>query len=286
MSAGPSLTDTAAELYTAPLAEFVSRRNARAKETSDAALAAAIRGLRKPSVAAWAVNVFARERVGELGEALQLAQELREAQDDLDAKALAQLGRDRRALTNQLAGHAAKLAESRGERITAATLEAIRQTIGAAFFDPVAAGAVASGRLIRELEPGSVPEDSAEVVAGGGAAVPELPEEPVDEVAARRERKAAQRSLRDAEQASDRSQKAAAKADRELRDAELRADEDERRVHDLEVEIAKARRDADHARSNAKAARENQAKAARAASESSAAVEEARARLDELDNPQ
>lgn len=109
---GPTFEEIAAELYAGPLEAFVSSRKARAAE-ADASLAPRILALRKPSIAAWVVNVFAQERAVQLGEALTLARELREAQEDLDAVALAKLGRERRALTRKLAQAAGELASSR-----------------------------------------------------------------------------------------------------------------------------------------------------------------------------
>lgn len=243
------LTDIAVMLYTGSPMDFVSARNARAADTDDPALAARIRALKKPSVAAWVVNVFAHERGPQLAEALQLAEELREAQADLDARALAQLGRDRRALTNRLAANAAELAETRGQRITASTREAVQQTISAAFFDPTAAAAVASARLVRELEPAGTFADIADSIVGGGApSAPTVTAKPLDEVKARRERRDAERAVREAEKAHDRVAREAATTDRALRDASVRVEELTRREQELDAELAKVRADATRAR--------------------------------------
>lgn len=271
------LSDIAGELYVTPLAEFIAARNARAADASDSTLAAEIRALKKPSVAAWIVNVFAQERASQLEEALHLADELREAQEDLDARALAQLGRDRRALTNRLAAAAAELAETRGGRVTASTREAVQQTITAAFFDPVAAVAVASGRLLRELEPSGVFDEGADALVGGGA--PELPDTaaaPRDEVKARRERREAERALRAAEQSRERAVRDAASADRSLRAASLRVEELDRREREVEAELVSIRRDATRARAALEEADAEQAARARSVEDAEAAVEHAR----------
>lgn len=283
MSGDSTLEDIATELYTAPLREFTSARNARAKDTADAALAASIRALRKPSVAAWVVNVFARERRSQLAEALQLAEELREAQADLDARALAQLGRDRRALTRKLASAAAELAQSRGESVTASTLEAVTQTIAAAFFDQTAAAAVASGRLVRELEPAGTFADIADtLVAGGAPGVATAPARPADEVAERRRRRDAERALRDAEAAHDRAKRAATAAERAAKEASTRIDDLETRTAELEAELAGVRRDADRARSEVEGAEERRAAAEGALAETDAALAKARQAADDL----
>lgn len=279
----PTLTDIAVELYVGRPADFIAARNARAREAPDAALAAQIRSLKKPSVAAWIVNVFAHERASHLGEALQLAEELREAQADLDARALAQLGRDRRALTSRLADSAVELAEARGERVTASTREAVRQTLTAAFFDATAAAAVASARLVRELEPAGTFADTVDNLVGGGApAAPEMAPTPLDEVAARRERRQAERLLRDAEKAQDRAARAAAQADRALRDATVRVDELGRREQELETELSAVRRDAKRARTDVGDAAKTQEDLAQQLRDAEAAVHAAETALDEL----
>lgn len=284
MSAASSLSEIAAELYTQPLGEFIAARNARAADASDKALAAGIRALRKPSVAAWVVNVFARERASQLGEALQLAAELREAQEDLDAKALAQLGRDRRALTARLATAAADLAESRGERVTPSTRDAVQQTISAAFFDPDAAAAVASGRLVRELEPTGTFADAMDTIVGGGApSAPLEPSAPPDELKARRARRDAERALREAEQAHERAARDAAKAERVADKAASRVEELVSRVAELEKELGAARREAERAEAEAADAKERRVDASQTADQAEDAVAAARNALDALD---
>ncbi|MCI1017867.1 transposase [Microbacterium sp. C5A9] len=246
MTRGASLVEIASELYTGALDEFITARNARAGATAarDPALAAQIRELRKPSVAAWVVNIFASERREQLAEALELAEQLREAQDDLDASALSRLGRDRRALTVRLAAAAAELAEARGERVTTATREAVQQTLSAAFFDADAAAAVSSGRLVRALEPRGAFSDAMESIVGGGApGAPARQEKPVDELDARRRRREAERLLRDAQQAHDRSAARAAAASRELREITRTAEALSSRAASLEKELAAVRRE-------------------------------------------
>lgn len=281
MTSDPSLLEIASALYSALPEEFVSARNALAKGAEDPRLAAQIAALRKPSAAAWVVNVFARERSAQLGEALRLAEELREAQDDLDAATLAELGRQRRALTTRLAAEAVGIVKARGARVTDATLEAVRQTISAAFFDPDAAAAVASGRLVRELEP-AVAVDLATAVGGGTPEVPASAPEPVDEIAARRESRKAEKALRDAEQAHARATRDAQRAARDAGDAADRADRATARIAELERDLARARMDADSAEEDAAATAERQDRAAGRARETAGAIAHARAALDAL----
>lgn len=244
----PSLTEIAAELYSAPPTEFVSTRDARAKQVADRQLASQVKALRKPSIAAWVMNLFATERSDRLAQALQLAEELREAQDDLDAPALSKLSRDRRALTAQLATEAASLATARGERITDSTIDAVRQTINAAFFDPDAAAAVASCRLLHELEPSSAfPLDFDKAVAGGPPERKTSPPPPTDEVRERREKKDAEKGVQTAERELERAKRDKKKADSEHDEVASRAARLAQKAEDLESELVKVREDAENA---------------------------------------
>lgn len=275
------LAAAARELYAQPLRSFVSARDERARAAEDRSLGAAIRALRKPSIAAHVVNVFAQERAAALAEALELAQELREAQAELDAAALADLGRQRRALTRRLAEQAAELARERGEKVTAGTLDAVQQTISAAFFDAQAARAVASGRLVRELEPATgFGVDLDDAVGGGAVDDGEPPSAPVDELAQRRKRREAERRVQQAEHAR-------AAAQREQRQATAEADEARRRIDECAEDVAEAERRLAHARQELsraeRAAAEEHDRAVRAAeraAEAETAWEKAKSALD------
>jgi len=277
-----ALAEAAAELYAAAPEDFISARDARAKQVTDAALAAGIRRLRKPSIAAWVVNLFATQRRERLAEALELAARLREAQDDLDAATLAQLGRQRRALTRSLADEAASLAQAHGGRVTDATREAVHQTLTAAFFDPAAAAAAASGRLVRELAPDG---DAAAITAsvGGGSPEPARPvERPADELRARRARRDAERALQDAEQALTRAHRERNALTRERADAAERATALEERTRELEDELARVRQRSAEAVETVERLDVRRIAAERAAEEAERAVAAARSALDDL----
>ena len=278
----PTLEEIAADLCAGPPADFVSARTTRAKEAGDAALAAQIRALRKPSIAAWVVNVFAQERSGQLDQALQLAAELREAQDDLDAPALAELGRERRQLTRRLAEMAADLAGSRGERITPATLEAVEQTISAAFFDPGAAAAVASGRLVRALEPTGSADDIRESVAGEVTALEPSPSRPADELQARRVRREAEKRVAAAEKSLTTAERELAKQHKAWDALEARVAELSEEEAELEARLAKVRREAEHVQRDKPDVEAQRTKATEKADAAADEVAEARKALEEL----
>lgn len=280
--AGPTFEEIAAALYAGPPEAFVSSRKARAESVDDRELATRIRALRKPSVAAWVVNVFAQECAGQLGEALQLAAELREAQDDLDAPALAKLGRERRALTRHLAEMAAELAGSRGEKITSATREAVEGSISAAFFDPAAAGAVASGRLMRAIEASASSDDIRDAVVGEIPELESVPQRPPDELQARRLRRDAQRLLASAEKERKAAERALAKQDAALQDLQTRAAELAKGVAELEAQLARTRAEAERVDKDLQQAKDRQADARQQSEAAAGAVTRAQKALEEL----
>lgn len=280
--ADPTLEEIAAALYAGAPEAFVASRNVQADGVADPELASRVRALRKPSVAAWVVNVFAQERAGQLGEALQLAAELREAQDDLDAPALAKLGRERRALTRRLAEMAAELAGSRGERITSATREAVEGSISAAFFDPAAAGAVASGRLVRAIEPTASTDDIRDAVAGDIPELKPVPQRPPDELQARRLRRDAERQRASAEKEKTAAERELERRDTALRDLQGRATELAERVSELEAELARTRAEAERVGEELLPAKERRADAAKRAEAAADAADRARQAVDAL----
>ena len=119
-----SLTAVARELYGLAPADFTAQRNARARDLTptDAALAKQVAALRKPSPAAWVVNLLARERAEKLEELLRLGEQMRQAQEHFDRDALRRLGAERREAVAGLAREAADLAQAAGHPPTASVL--------------------------------------------------------------------------------------------------------------------------------------------------------------------
>lgn len=285
MPADP-LIDIARELYDLPPARFTAERNARAKavKADDPALARRISELRRATAPAWIVGQLVRHRAERVGQVLELGAELREAQEDLDAATLAQLTRDRRALTAALAREGAGLAEEHGVRATPAVLDEVAQTLQAAMADADAAAAVMSGRLIRALEVvGFDPVDLDEAVAGpapGGSTGPAPSGPPRDELAARRARREAERAVRDAEHADERARRAVADARRRRDQAQRRREELADRVATLRKELADAERDREAAESAAAEADRAAEEAETARAAAAEALDAARSRLE------
>jgi hypothetical protein len=174
-----SVTD---ELYGLTPGEFTARRNQHAKDAKargDKDLAAEITKLPKPSVAAWVINLLARQRPDIVDGVIQLGDALREAQEDFDRERLKDLSRQRQELLRSVATAGADLAESAGHRVPAAASAEVEQTLQAAMADPNAAAAVQSGRLIRTLaSTGIEPVDITDAVAGPPVAAPNAPHKP------------------------------------------------------------------------------------------------------------
>lgn len=277
MTAPADLDAVAAELYALPPDEFTAARNARANQ-ADRPLAAQIKALRKPTAAAWAVGLLARE--GQLGDALELSAALREAQDDLDAAELNRLGRKRRALVTALAAQAADLAAAKGVTVSASARTEVEKTINAAVMDAAAAAAVMTGRLVRTLEAtGLEPVDLTDAVGGSVPGVPDAPAPSRDDLAERRARKAAERELREAERAAGEADRELAKIDAKLAKARERTDHLRERVDDLRAELARFEADAEKAKAAATDLEAERTEAAERAQSAARATERARKAL-------
>lgn len=170
------LAGIAGPLYALPYGDFVAARTAAAKDVSSAgvtaaeqrALAAAVRALPKPSVAAWAVNMLAAHSPEILRELAALGTSMQAAQDALDAADLRRLAQQRRQLLGSTVKAAQALAARHGRAISAAVATEVEQTLRAATADPGAAAAVQSGCLLRALS-----ADGVDVVdLAGAVAVP------------------------------------------------------------------------------------------------------------------
>ena len=147
------------ELYGLPLDRFVPARAELAKSLRAAGRrddAKAVVALRKPSIAAWAVNQLVRTRHREIQSLFESGDELRAAQSGLlegqgDPGVLRSAGERERAIVAELVGVARGLLTSEGNDLSAATLERVSDTLHAAALDEEARELVRDGRLEREL---------------------------------------------------------------------------------------------------------------------------------------
>jgi DNA repair exonuclease SbcCD ATPase subunit len=166
-------------LYALPLADFVPERNAlstRLKDAGEAERAAEVKGLAKPSVAAWAINQLARREKAKVSALLKAGERLRQEQakvlrgDPPDAlqSATARL----RDATQELLAAARQLRSEGGDAASAAMLDRIAGTLRAGAVDDTGRDLLERGRLTRELEPTGF-----DVLAslGGGGGEPRRP---------------------------------------------------------------------------------------------------------------
>jgi hypothetical protein len=146
------LLELADGLYALPLGDFTPARDALVKEhKADKELAARIKALRKPSLAAWVVNLLVRRDAAQVDQVLQVGTALRDAQANLDGEELRALTRQRRQLTAAVTTQARGLAREEGVKVTPAVADQVEATLTAAMVDEGAARAVRSGLLVAAL---------------------------------------------------------------------------------------------------------------------------------------
>ncbi|SHF79150.1 hypothetical protein [Streptoalloteichus hindustanus] len=204
--AAEAVSEIAAELYAVPPPEFVATRDARAgavEKAGDRVLARAVRRLRRPTLAAWAVNLLVRQERGLLDRLLTVGAELRAAQEQLRGEALRQLNRQRHQVLAALTRRARDLAAEQGHRLGGTAERQVEETLSAALADPEAAAQVCSGRLTSALPAysgfgplPSVPSVARPRAEHAPAPAPRRPRTDAADAAARRAREREQERLR------------------------------------------------------------------------------------------
>ena len=234
MAKSSPVDQAAGELYGLPPDEFTRARDEKAKELrsqGDRDSAAAVKALRKPTVAAAALNVLARSRAKEVERLLDAGEKLRAAQEELLS------GGDRAAFGQAVARERELVSELTAEA-PAGLEEKVAATLHAAALDPELAEELRAGRLVREQEAiggfgsagpaGPAPERDKGSRASGRTRPPKrakakpaggdppsrerLAAARTDERHARRELEAAERALEHAQARADAAQAHAAEA--------------------------------------------------------------------------
>lgn len=168
-------------LYAATPDEFMAARSAlvaAAKAGGEAEAAAEIGKLRKPSLAAWAVNLTARVAPDVVSALTDLGVQMRAAQSRMDTGSLTAMRGDRDSAVDSFVRAAAEAVGGSGRTLSAAAQQDVRSTAIAALADERASAAVTSGQLTRALSYSGFGEvDLAEAVARttGGAILTILP---------------------------------------------------------------------------------------------------------------
>lgn len=238
------------ELYGLPLDRFVPERTALARELRSAGRreeASQVAGLRKPSVAAWAVNQLVRTQRKALDELFEAGDALRTAHDQVlagrgDAGSLRGAVARQRTAVDTLTKLARGLLTSEGHELSPTIIERVSDTLHAAALDDDARALVSDGRLERELR-----HVGLGMTAGGPVPVP--PRGPRRKAAVAKaepkpdrtaEREARRRLEREARRRLERATRAAGAARERREKAALALQEAEEALTDAERELSEA----------------------------------------------
>jgi DNA repair exonuclease SbcCD ATPase subunit len=248
------LLEIADELYALPLGEFTPARDARAKELKGDDLAPKVKALKKPSTAAWVVNLLVRRETEQVEQVLTVGEALREAQASMSGDDLRALTKQRRQLTAAVTQVARRLSADEGVKVTSAVSDQVEATLTAAMIDEDCGRAVRSGLLVAALATTGVGElELARSVAvpdalgfeapsrtAGPAAPPDLhvvPDPDADEkaqAAAQERLDAAEETLGEAQEAYDEATSAVEKLEARSMQVQSEIDELKRKLSDLE----------------------------------------------------
>jgi hypothetical protein len=196
-----------------------------------------VKKLRRPTVAAWVVNLLAHLETDRLKELVAVGDRLRAAQraalSGRSGDELRDAGEERRGLVRDLAERANRLLEARGSG-SPSSMDEVAATLEAASSDEESARAVLAGRLQRFLPRPAGFGDLAGLTLVPGRAEKAAPRSRAQE---QLERKQAERELREAEEAERRARERADRLRREIDDLEGRIADRKERLRSAESEV-------------------------------------------------
>lgn len=144
----------ALELYGLPPEDFTAARNQAAKQANDAGDhndGAALKALRKPTLAAWLANLLVRTDPAGVDELTTLGEDLRQAHGAGDRRRLRELTQRRYRLVRKLVTTARTHAREQGHTVSPPTEQRLTETLDAAVIDPSAAQLLRTGQLTSAL---------------------------------------------------------------------------------------------------------------------------------------
>jgi DNA repair exonuclease SbcCD ATPase subunit len=267
--------EVADRLYGMPPEQFTAARDEAAK-SAPRGQAAKIRALRRPTLAAWAVNLLVRSDRDRITALLGLGEQLRRAHQELDGGQLRELAQQQRRLVGALSERTQELTAEAGRPVGESVLREVADTVHAALADPDAAEELATGRMtkalarptgfgpavkatVHPLRPREAPSGRRAATRDRPASVTRLSERAEEQQRAERGRR--EQLARAREQAAELGRAArsgereAATADQELADAEERRQRAEDRVRELEAGLRQARQELTDAKKAERAAR-------------------------------
>lgn len=149
-----ALDDAKRQLYSADPSEFVRSRDrlaAEARQRGAGELASSIKKLRRPDIAAHAVNLLVRHEEKRIDALAGIGERLRKAQRNLRGEDVRQLDGERSQLLGELVDRAGELVGA-GRSLGTQARRQVEQTLQAMVSDPESAGQVRSGALTKPLE--------------------------------------------------------------------------------------------------------------------------------------
>jgi hypothetical protein len=252
------LLGVADELYALALGDFTPARDAKVKELKGTDLAPRVKALRKPSLAAWVVNLLVRHESDQVEQVLSVGAALREAQAAMSGDELRALTRQRRQLTAAVTTRARALSREHGQKVTEAVADQVEATLTAAMVDEGCAAAVRSGLLVTALSATGVdaveldravalPEALGFTAPSRGQAAPARPDLHVvpDPDQDEKARAAAQEELDAAEDALAEAAESLETAAAELAELEARSMQVQAEIDELKRKIAELEETAD-----------------------------------------
>lgn len=142
------------ELYGLSPTQFTAARNTKvseARKAGFAAVAAALKQLRKPSAGAWLANLLVRERPEEIENLIELGDSLRTPKSKPGGDEIRKVSKEKVAAVSKLIRHAKARASQSDHAVSASAIEELETTLDAAFADPRAAAELRQGRLTSGL---------------------------------------------------------------------------------------------------------------------------------------
>jgi hypothetical protein len=234
-------------LYHGPLEEFTSARNELAKSLrsdGDADAAGWVKGLQKPSRAAWLTNQLAARKQKDVARLLKAGERLRAAQEEMlsgsaDRDKLREAGSAEQEAVDSLLGTAEAIGREHG--VGAQVLTKVEDTLRAASADPEVAEAIEKGRLVREQRASGIG------LIGATAAKPPARGRKKDEreAADRRAREQQAKRRKEAERKLASAEKKLEREEAKLEAAREKVEEAEKSVHEAELDAHAARRAVD-----------------------------------------
>jgi hypothetical protein len=240
------------KLLAAPLGEFVTLRDdlsKRLRANGDREAADRVKGLRKPSLAVWAVNQLSRTVAKDVGALLKAGADLRKAQEDVLAgespSRLQPAVAAERDQVERLTAKARGLLEEAGHPVTDATLKRVGATLHAVATKPELGELAEHGRIEHEEETTGFGFESLGELPAGPRAAASGRKDRARKESARARVKEAEAELAEARKEARRASSEVQRLTRELERATAAAERAEEAVRRRERAVEQARANLD-----------------------------------------